>query len=71
MRMPGTAKREALLDWISVIEEELFAEGGAHFENWLKMNKYMLEDLLYIFFAETLNGVLTWSVKGKLERIIA
>jgi hypothetical protein len=70
VRMPGTAKQESLLDWISVIEGELFSEGGEHFEKWKEMNKYMLEDLLYIFFAETLNGVLTWAIKGRLEKIL-
>ena len=69
--MPEIAKRESLLDWLSVIEDELFLEGGNHFENWLEENKYILEDLLYIFFEETLNGVLTWSIKGRLEKIIA
>ena len=71
MRMPETAKRESLLDWVSVIEGELFSEGGEHFEKWKDMNRYILEDLLYIFFEETLNGVLTWGVKGRLERIIS
>ena len=71
MRMPNTLKREYLIAFAAAIEDKLFSEGEESFEDWLKMNRQKLLDSLDVFFAEALNGVLTWGIKGRLEKIIS
>lgn len=71
LKIPNSHEREALLDFISIVEYAVFDEGGAYFKNWLKLNRCVLKEMLNIFFAERLNGALMWAVKGRLEKIIA
>ena len=71
LMIPNPQEREALLDFASILEYAIFDEGGSYFKNWLKLNRSALKEMLDLFFAERLNGTLTWAVKGKLEKIIA
>ena len=69
LRMPESFKRESLLNMVSDIEDNLFSEAGEHFEKWKDMCLWQ-DALYYVFYDETLNGVLTWAIKGRLEKIL-
>ena len=71
LMIPNPQERDALLDFLAIVEYAVFDEGGLYFKNWLKLNRDVLRDLLEVFFAERLNGTLTWSIKGRLEKILA
>ena len=71
MRIPEFGKREMLLDFICILEQELFSGNGAYFKHWLTLNRDMVEYFMDIFFGDEVKSVLMWGIKEKLEKVVA